>query len=363
MLKLDPQRRIGGLARPLYTCRQLLAAPAARRSGAARQLDRQLAAYSTASTGQSAQYRAGTTAHLMTQAGSLAPDFRSAAAAALHDAVAVAGLSAHGARLIRLFGTAVYHLPAAGAVARIAPLTSPAHLTQVATSVHVTRWLAASGFPAVEPLPVDQPLTSHRCVITFWKYLPQHGPDPSTADLGHLLRALHQLPPPPIPLPAYQPLTSIGRAIQASRAIDDDDRSWLSGHHDRLLANYARLAFELPAGVIHGDAWRGNLLRDGHIAVLADWDTVSTGPRETDLIPTLQASRFGLPSAQRDAFITAYGHDIRDWDGYQVLRDIRELSTLSALLRDGSVSPAARRELQARLRSLRTGDDVQWATF
>jgi hypothetical protein len=256
----------------------------------------------------------------MTQAGSPAPDFRPAAAAALRDAVAAAGLSAHGARLIRLFGTAVYHLPAAGAVARIAPLTSPAHLTRMAASVHVTRWLAASGFPAVEPLPVNQPLTSHGCVITFWKYLPQHGPVPRTADLGYLLRALHQLPPPPAPLPAYQPLTAVGRAIQASRAIDDDDRSWLSGHHDRLLADYARLTFELPAGIIHGDAWRGNLLRDGHRAALADWDTVSTGPRETDLVPTLQASRFGMPPAQRDAFITAYGHDIRTWDGYQVLR-------------------------------------------
>jgi hypothetical protein len=53
VLKLDPQRRIGGLVRPLDTCRQLLAAPAVRRSGAARQLDRQLAAYSTASTGPS----------------------------------------------------------------------------------------------------------------------------------------------------------------------------------------------------------------------------------------------------------------------------------------------------------------------
>ena len=115
--------------------------------------------------------------------------------------------------------------------------------------------------------------------------------------------------------------------------------------------------------MIHGDAWWGNLLRNGDQVVLSDWDAVSTGPRETDLIPTLQATRFGLPPAQRHAFIKAYGHDIRDWDGYPVLRDIRELSTLSALLRDGSASPPARCELQARIRSLRSGDDIQWATF
>jgi hypothetical protein len=48
VLTLDPQKRIGSLSRPLDACRELLAAPAARRSGAARQLDRQLAAYSVA---------------------------------------------------------------------------------------------------------------------------------------------------------------------------------------------------------------------------------------------------------------------------------------------------------------------------
>ena len=76
--------------------------------------------------------------------------------------------------------------------------------------------------------------------------------------------------------------------------------------------------------MIHGDAWWGNLLRDGDRVVLADWDNVSTGPREIDLIPTLQASRFGLPEHERDAFIAAYGHDIRSWPGYPVLlRDPR----------------------------------------
>jgi hypothetical protein len=95
--------------------------------------------------------------------------------------------------------------------------------------------------------------------------------------------------------------------------------------------------------------------------VLANWDAVSTGPREIDLIPTLQAPRLGLSAGERDAFIAAYGQDIRSWDGYPVLRDIRELSTLSALLRDGHAD--AQRELHVRLRSLQTGDDRQWIPF
>lgn len=115
--------------------------------------------------------------------------------------------------------------------------------------------------------------------------------------------------------------------------------------------------------MIQGDAWRGNLLREGSRVVLADWDAASTGPREIDLIPTLQGVRFGLPGAQRDAFLGAYCQDIRSWDGYEDLCDIRELSTTSALLRDGHVNTTVQRQLQMRLRSLRAGDDQRWTSF
>ncbi len=282
---------------------------------------------------------------------------------ALSDAARRCGLDDSGAGLIRLFSTAVYHLPAADAVARIALVTSPQSAARLATSVRVTRWLAAAGFPAVEPLPVGQPVVSHGCAVTFWRYLPRHGPQPGPADLGHLLSRLHRLGPPPFPLPAYQPLGSVRRAIQASQAISDDERAWLNDHCQRLLHAYRQLDFDLPPGMIHGDAWQGNLLRDGDRVVLADWDAVSTGPREIDLIPTLQAPRFGLPEHERDAFIAAYGHDIRGWSGYPVLRDIRELSTITALLRDAHLDPAAHDQLQVRLRSLHTGDTRQWTTF
>jgi aminoglycoside phosphotransferase (APT) family kinase protein len=299
----------------------------------------------------------------LSRTASPAADFPAAAASALQDASRRCGLDARGARLIRLFATAVYHLSADESVARIAPVTSADTVARLATSVQVTRWLAGIGFPTVEPLPVDQPVTSHGCAVTFWRYLPQDGPDPVPADLGRLLRRLHRLAAPPVSLPAYRPLVSVGRAIESSRAIDEDERIWLEEHCEQLLAAYGQLRFPLPPGMIHGDAYRGNLLRDGHRVVLADWDAISTGPREIDLIPTLQAPRFGLPEGQRDAFIAAYGHDIRSWNGYPILRDIRELSTTSALLRDGHANAAAQRELQIRLRSLRTSDDRQWTPF
>ena len=47
VLALDPQMHIGSLTDQLETCRQLLRVPAYRSSGTARQLDRQLAAFSS----------------------------------------------------------------------------------------------------------------------------------------------------------------------------------------------------------------------------------------------------------------------------------------------------------------------------
>jgi aminoglycoside phosphotransferase (APT) family kinase protein len=293
----------------------------------------------------------------------LAPDLACSAPAAMRDAASQSGLDSRRARLIRLFASAVYHLPSADAVARIGLLASPNSFSQLDISVRVARWLTETGFPTVEPLRVDQPVVSHGCVVTFWRYLPQHGPAPSAADLGLLLRELHQLELPPVSLPSYQPLVSVRRAIDASRAISEDERAWLEARCDQLAGAYGQLSFPLATGIIHGDAWRGNLLRDGQRVVLADWDGVSAGHREVDLIPTLQAPRFGLREEERDAFIAAYGQDITAWDGYSVLHDMRELSTLSAILRDAHADAAAERELRVRLTSLRSGDDEHWTSF
>ena len=294
----------------------------------------------------------------------LEADLTKVADLAVHNAAGLCGLDTRAIRLIRLFASAVYHLPAADAVARVAAQTSENTADRLDTSVQVTRWLTGLGFPAVEPLSVGQPVSTDGCVVTFWRYLPQDGPDPEVADLGRLLHRLHGLPLPPVPLPSYRPLTSVRQAIQTSQAVSGDERAWLADHCARLLDAYSQLRFPLSAGTIHGDAYRGNMLRgrDGG-AVLADWDAVSIGPREIDLTPTLQAPRFGLPEREADAFADAYGFDLRSWDGYPVLRDIRELSTITALLRNGHADAAARCQLQVRLRSMRTGDEQRWTAF
>ena len=174
MLSLDPQMRIGSLNEHLEICRQLLRIPAFRSSST------RTAAGAAARRLQRSKCRPGAAWRAMTiqdEAATPAVDFP-VAAAVLRHATRRSGLDPRGARLIRLFATAVYHLPAADAVARIALVTSPDSVTRLETSVQVTRWLTGIGFPSVEPLPAEQPVTSHGCVVTFWRSLPRTGPSP-----------------------------------------------------------------------------------------------------------------------------------------------------------------------------------------
>src|SRR5262249_35320626 len=103
-----------------------------------------------------------------------------------------------------------------------------------------------------------------------------------------------------------------------------------------------------------GDMYAGNLLwrgDDRHV-VLGDWDSACLGPREIDLAPTFTAIRFGLDVFSVDRFAVEYGYDLRAWSGYPTLRAIREVSTLTALVRLAPNTPALARELRHRLDTL-----------
>jgi aminoglycoside phosphotransferase (APT) family kinase protein len=284
--------------------------------------------------------------------------------AAVAEVCRTTGLNAAGARLLRDHANMVYHLPAERAVLRLAETTRPGRLERLVCSVRVTRWLAEHDFPTVRPLEVTQPVAAEGYLVTFWHYEEPVGPLPDPVVLGATLRRLHALPPVPFDLPTYDPFGQVRRAVHASRVLADEDREWLLERCSALADSYyERLEFGLPYGLIHGDAHRGNLLRTPGRLLLCDWDSVSAGPREVDLIPTLQGVRFGLTERQRSGFSEAYGYDATAWDGYPVLRDMRELQTLTAVLRNAHRDPRAHEELILRLASLREGDDRGWNPF
>jgi Ser/Thr protein kinase RdoA (MazF antagonist) len=275
------------------------------------------------------------------------------ARAALKEACAAAGLDHTGAELIRLGQNAVFRLRAQEVIARVGRSadTAPAVERQLAAS----RWLAANDVPAVRAVDVKQPVIVSSRVVAFWESVDdgvRYGP---TAELGGILRRLHDLPQPEaLELPVLAPFT-MARARIADVPISEADRRYLLERADGLEEAFNGLEFTTPSVVLHGDANVGNLILDRHDkAILSDLDSVCIGPREWDLALTaLFYARFGWHTREEyEAFVRAYGYDLLQWSGFDVLADVRELLMVAWLAQNARADDVAD-ELGRRLDTMR----------
>ena len=178
------------------------------------------------------------------------------------------------------------------------------------------------------------------------------------------MHLLHQAGTPPVALPTWVPLASlhatVGDPVQAA-VLTSDERTWILDQIAEVRNKIARLDWPLGTGLIHGDAWAGNLLSCPGAppagVVLGDWDWVSVGPREIDLIPTWHAAaRYGKPASWVSDFINQYGYDLAQWEGYPGLLAMRDLVQLTGPIRRARDSVPHRQALRQRLDSLRSGD-------
>jgi aminoglycoside phosphotransferase len=279
-------------------------------------------------------------------------------------ACAVAGLDGGGAELLRLGENAIYRLESVPVVVRIAR----GYLADTRAEVAVARWLESAGFPAVRLAgPADQPLVVDGRPVTFWELVAEREEFGTVAELGALLRWLHELEPPSSLV--LQVLAPFGRAVSRIERADltGDDRAFLLSRIGELNDLYAGLEFVLPAGPVHGDASVGNILRrDDGVAVLTDLDGFAVGPREWDLVQTaLYFERLGWhTAAEYQSFVSAYGFDVMTWPGYPVLRDMRELAMLSWLTQNAGERPQIAAEVRKRIADLRLGGGRRdWAPF
>ncbi|MGW2998722.1 phosphotransferase [Streptomyces sp. NPDC001155] len=248
-----------------------------------------------------------------------------------------------------------------GLVVRV---SSASQRQRLETAVSLTRWLVANNFPVTEPADIPQPVANDPYIVTFWHHYPQpeDGGPPPASRLGGLIRDLHSLPTPPIPLPPYQPLTAFKRAVEASTCLQPSQRDWLEARREELLDAYGGLDFPLGHGHIHGDAYPGNTLWGHRDVILGDWDEAAIGPREIDLANTFQGVRFGRTTAELDEFSLSYGYDVRQWHGLPVLCAIRDLHTLGSFIhRADRGDAAAWQQLSYRIETLRSLDgQARW---
>ncbi|WP_051415720.1 phosphotransferase family protein [Nocardiopsis sp. CNT312] len=274
---------------------------------------------------------------------------------------AALGVEDSGAELLRGHTNAVVRLKAAPVVVKIARKGTSA--ASVATTVACVRWLMDQRFPTVPLHPgINQPLVIDDHPVTVWTYLPQHGVTIDAVDLAVPLRALHQLPPPPVGLRGLDNLAAIRTSLTAITTLPAGDLEFLRERADQLQAALAGVDFALEATVLQGDPQHRNALHERGRTVLCDWDTLAWGQPEWDLVTLeIHCRRFGYGRAHYCKFADAYGFDVTAWPGYRVLRGIRELRMVTTNARKASHTPGSITEVRRRIIGLRQQDeDLEW---
>lgn len=274
------------------------------------------------------------------------------------------GLPAEGAELVRLGENAIFRLSGKPLVVRVA--RSAERLPIVHRELCVARWLDGAGVAVARPYDgVEQPVVVDSHPVSVWHLIDDGPHRPGLADLALLLRQVHDLDNGPCQLPNLDPLGVSDQRIRAVVGLEDSDRSFLIEWCRELRDRFDRLHFALPPGFVHGDAHTGNLMGEPGRAVLIDFEGAAIGPREWDLVAiALSRSRFGLTEDVYRRFVDAYGFDVASWEGFGVLRDMRELYMTAWLMQNLSQGPAVAAEVALRIESMRVGDTSrEWHAF
>lgn len=148
----------------------------------------------------------------------------------------------------------------------------------------------------------------------------------------------------------------VRRRVADAEELDPGDRGFLLDQCAQLGHELGRLRFPLGRSLVHGDAHLGNVLAGPDGPVLCDFDSACVGPPEWDLTPlAVGVERFGEPRRRYRRFAREYGFDVTDWDGFPVLRRVRELKLTTSVLPILRSYPEVRPELLRRLRDFRLG--------
>lgn len=284
----------------------------------------------------------------------------------LDSACGVARLDSTGATLMRMGENAMYHLADEPVVVRIGRSIEASR-----KETSIARWLASVDFPAVRLIDIGspQPIIVDKTPVTFWEFIEENGEPATSGDLGSILRRLHQTTgPADLVLPAFEPMPKIDKRLAGlSDRLSPSDLDFLAGYKKTLTEQFADVHFVLGSGPVHGDAHRGNLMRDSSGVVrLIDFEAFCRGPREWDVcVEAVRYRVFGwIDESEYWAFVEAYGFDPLTWPGFPVVRAVRELNMTTWLAQQLGQSSRIDQEVHRRIADLRDeGARRRWRAF
>lgn len=261
-------------------------------------------------------------------------------------------------RLLRSGDSFVYAIEPSNIVVRLSRERRALHRAR--TELAVAAYLQSERFPAVRPVDwlSSNPIQLHGWIVTIWHYERPSGEKPSAYFMGGLLRAFHDVMRNfQGAVPRLDPMSTTRaclRALLRHKRPDQNDLEWLQERCDQIAQHANHFASYLGERCLHGDFHSGNVINTTRGPILSDFETVSIGPVEWDLVPILVAvRRFGLPDAEASHLFQGYGADPRLHTDVTPLLDARELAMVAWLLQNRFRSTADFQEASNRLRSLR----------
>ena len=289
------------------------------------------------------------------------------ALSSLRAACAAADLDSAGAELIRFGENALFRLASAPIVVRIARTMD--YWPDALNEVRVSRWLSLNRFLAAELFDTPQPIEAAGRPVTFWRFIEgRAGTRQDIATLGHVLRRLHQTPPPTdFTLPTEDILGRVGPRIEAA-SLPSADKDFLLQRLSELRDEVAGLSFLLPPAPTHGDAHNENLMIRGNQAIIIDFERFSWGQPEWDLAMTATEFQTGgwWTEEEYHQFADAYGYDVMSWtEGFKTLRSVHEIKMTTWLMQNVNVSREIADEFQIRMRTIRgeIARPANWRAF
>lgn len=296
---------------------------------------------------------------------SIQPFTSSSAADVLEDACHQANLNPSGAQLMRLGENAIFALNHPSIVVRISRGIEV--LEDARKEVRVAAWLEGCGIPAARLHHMDQPMIIREHPVTFWQRVPDSGNKASAGELGTVLRQLHDCTvPESLQLPTFEIFGRVDKRLNRAKEVPDADVDFLRERLADLRGAYASLALNSAQSAVHGDAHVKNLICTPRgERVLIDFEAFARGPREIDLAVTATEYEIGWhTSKEYKEFCAAYGVDVRDWNGFPVLRDINMLKMTTWLMQNIHEGPEVRAEFSRRLETLRDpAGATEWKPF
>jgi Ser/Thr protein kinase RdoA (MazF antagonist) len=150
-----------------------------------------------------------------------------------------------------------------------------------------------------------------------------------------------------------------------AEGLDPDDHDFLAHACDEVEYALESVRYILPPGFIHGDATVANLVPGPDGPVICDFDSAAIGPREWDLTPVAAGHlRFVNAVNNQALLVAAYGFDVTAWDGFPVLRRLRELQLVTSVVPVLRSNPGLYEQWRHRLRTFRDGQDRErWELY